>query len=84
MASFSKNYAVDFELTYYQKLENFLLENRLPYKLRVPNSNNGNYKFESLTDQIELHNIPGVPRNHELLREFICNSIVKLPQLKYG
>ena len=75
-----KDYQVVCELTYYDLLKQFLEENNLPYRLRNANKAQGDCWYEAIADQILLHNIQDVARDHEGLREFISNALLNLPQ----
>ena len=65
-----------------EALVRYLQENSLPFIPRPSNASGGNSWYKAIADQILLHDVPGVTRDHASLREAICNALLTLPQAK--
>ena len=62
------------------ELLNHIVSKNLNLRLRRPTSMNGNCLFDSLVDLVEKFEIVNVPRCQNLLRQAICNSMMRHPE----
>jgi len=47
---------------------------------RPPTRSDGNCWYDAIADQVELHGVPGVPREHGALRKFLVEALPRLDQ----
>ena len=55
---------------------------KLKLKFSKTTRSDGNCWFDAISDQVIVHNIPNIPRNHEDLRKAVCDAMLVLPENK--
>jgi len=68
------------EVEFVTEMNQWLLETDLGLEAGPITKGDGNCWFRALSEQVNIHNLPDMPRNHRSLRLEVCDHVKNLPE----